>query len=752
LAAERLWRWCRRNPAVAGLTAAVAGLLLALTVSALIGYAQTAAALKQAEGERQGAVTHLYHSLVGQARAIQLSRVNGYRAQAWAALQDAARLDTPAKNRDQLRQEAAECLGDFLGLGPTVWSDFPAGVQTVALHPDGARLAVGLDDGTVVVRQLRTGAELTRLSAHASPVCGLAFGPDGKVLVSADRAGALKVWERTPDGVWACRRAYAIAPSKEPAPAGSMPPVFVAITPDGKDVLACTWDQRAISAWDLRTGAPAGDFRASPEAPLMFPALSPDGRLLAAQYQHKSGYGVAVWDVPSRRVVQAVAVQSETLTAIAFSADGKLLVCGSSQGVALYDTVTFGRKLWVPGTVGRPVAFSPDNQLLALPGDWVGQIRLWRFPEYRDLGVLTHPALWLRALLFSGDGRALITADARSVRIWDLAGPREKLTLSGHTAGVPGVAFSPDGKRLASASKDRSVILWDTSTGKAVRRLTGFRGPVQTVAFHPGGRVLATGDWSGAIRTWDAATGEELPAVEHELGQYIWAVAFSPDGGSFAAAAGRGVAVWSVEEGADAAGRLRLRPLARVKEGRPGATGVCFSPDSQLLAWVENTGNFQEGVLHVWDVRNARAHPFPPVRHYGAILSVAFGPDSRHLLFLNRTGQAEVRDVTTGRTTLSLPLEGPERAGLASAARMVALSADGACLAAPLRRTVALWDGERRRRLLALPEEHSEVWCLAWSPNRELLAVGLSDGALAVWDLPAIRSGFAAIGLDWEGD
>src|SRR5262249_49778164 len=104
---------------------------------------------KKAEGQRQEAVSNLYSSLVGEARALRLARVNGYRAKAWQKLQDALKLDTPKRDLDELRQEAVACMGDFTGLEPTSLTGFRIGVSAVAAHPQGTASAIGLSDGTV---------------------------------------------------------------------------------------------------------------------------------------------------------------------------------------------------------------------------------------------------------------------------------------------------------------------------------------------------------------------------------------------------------------------------------------------------------------------------------------------------------------------------------------------------------------------------------------------------------------------------
>src|SRR5262249_37327911 len=168
-------RRARRRPAVAALLAVGVGGILTVVVGSLWYNAKLSAALETAEDrrreadkrreeaqrERQQAITNLYHSLVREARAQRLLRRTGYRKQVWALLKQARDLETPAKNLDKLRLEAVACLGDFVGLEPTVQKDFSEDILSLAMHPDGVQMALGLEDGTVLVRNLSNG-ETTR--------------------------------------------------------------------------------------------------------------------------------------------------------------------------------------------------------------------------------------------------------------------------------------------------------------------------------------------------------------------------------------------------------------------------------------------------------------------------------------------------------------------------------------------------------------------------------------------------------------
>jgi WD40 repeat protein/serine/threonine protein kinase len=758
--AERLWRWCRRNPLPASLLAAV--LLVFLTGFAGVVWQWRLAATarddaKKREGEavaarnetrraEEGAITHLYHALTEQARAVRESRATGYRAEAWNLLQRALELETPDRDVMALRQEAAACLGDFVGLEPAVVEGFPADVFSKAMAPDGRHVALGLRDGTILIIDLATKKASALPRGYHSTVFALAFLPDGR-LISTDNEGPPRIWELSKAGGWDAATDMSLPPeifAVLPAPGfpffvpwwRPVPVREVAVSPDGR--LLAIPHSDSIELRNLADGTPAGNLTAGGGERFFYVSISPRGDLLCARFARDNSAGYVVWDLIGRRLRGRLVSDLEAPYGAIFSPDGRLLACASGGGVEVFDTATLQQRLFLRGDYTFSLAFSPDSQLLAIPSTQLGVVRLWNLATNREVAVLRFPGTPLGAF-FTPDGKSLFATTYRTCRIWDLAGAGDKRVLAGHAGGVPVVAFSPDGELLAAGGKDKTVSLWKVATGERVHRLAALPEGVQTLAFSPDGRLLAVSS-GGTARLWDTSCWQALADVPPDPGGEIWSLAFSPDGTYLAGSGEAGVRLWKLER---ARSGPRLSPIAQ--PGKELAGSLCFSPDSRTLAWVERVG--YERVVQLWDVTTGLGRVLP-ARPAHWILALAFAPDGR-LALVNDQQEAEWWDVVAGRRVAAYGRgELERRSGTSTWSTITALSPDGAWYAVA-NRAISLWDAQTGRLLLALPRENSQVIALAWSPNRSYLAVGSADGGLALWDLPAVRSQLAGLGLDW---
>jgi WD40 repeat protein len=385
---------------------------------------------------------------------------------------------------------------------------------------------------------------------------------------------------------------------------------------------------------------------------------------------------------------------------VAVSPDGTRLASAGFQAVVLWDLSTRRRLHTLPGHLPDAVAFSPDGGRVAA-STFNGTLTIWDARSGKVVSTLSKQAFSLsdETVAFSPDGRLLALAGTdHAVKVWEVATGRRVLTLEGEDL-CYGVAFSPDGRRLASSSKG-AVLVWDTQSGKAVLTCRGHDKWVRGVAFSPDGARLASAGQDRTVRVWDAATGKQLLLCEGHT-DAVHTVAFSPDGRRLAsAAADRTIKVWHAATGKE---EVTLR-------GHTDAvTEVVFTPDGSRLV----TGS-QDGTVRVWaptaqETRTLRAGP--------DVTCVAFSPDGRRLAAGGAGRSVRVWDAATGKEQFSL-------AGHTARVECLAFSPDGRRLASGGRdRTVRLWDLAGGREALVC-QEPAYVDRVAFSPDGRTLATG----------------------------
>jgi WD40 repeat protein len=256
-------------------------------------------------------------------------------------------------------------------------------------------------------------------------------------------------------------------------------------------------------------------------------AFSPDGKRLAANGGLvRFGATVQIWHADSGQRVLAIEEQRLVMFAsLAFSPDAKHLATASMKSVKLWDAAS-GKEVLTfnqDSSGANCVAFSPDGKRLAAASN-DGTVKLWDPASGKKIMTFKGHSSAVKTVAFSPDGKRLASASGSSrkkgvevpfieLKVWDAANGHELLSMEGHTGAINSVAFSPDGKRLVTASNDGTVKLWDTDSGEDVLTLRGHTSGVKSVAFSPDGNRLASAS-NDAILIWNAS--KSLPEARQK--------------------------------------------------------------------------------------------------------------------------------------------------------------------------------------------------------------------------------------------
>ena len=425
---------------------------------------------------------------------------------------------------------------------------------------------------------------------------------------------------------------------------------------------------------------------------------------------------------------------------IAFSPDGSRLALATSMGVWLYDAETFDELALLTGHKEEVtvVAFSSDGTKLASTSGFhfLGTLKLWDVETGQNIATLQVESGSVDSVAFSPDGTKLAWAD----RLWDVE-TRQQLDIFQDDRWFE-MAFSPNGKLLAGtgiSTVDRTragvIKIYDVETGRRINTLTATQRTqwndaskrVSSIAFSPDGRLLASGSADdGTIRLWNVETGQNTAtfAVKSEDGSSRLSVVFSPDGTKLAVGSAEGVKLLEVPTGKHIYTRQHID--VGELEFLSAVFSVAFSPDGRKLASVSWDG------VKLWDVETGD-NLTTLQGHTRTVESVAFSPDGLTCA-ANSVGGIQVWEVATGRTLITF-------GGPPNFVTSFAYSPDGMRLATGTadarnaEHTVKLWDAETGDNITTLQGHTDLVTTIAYSRDGALLASGSKDKTVKLWEV-----------------
>jgi WD40 repeat protein/serine/threonine protein kinase len=733
--AEKIWRWCRRNPPLA-ITAALAVLALVGAVLATLGYALEQ---KDNANQQERAANRLRDANFKISRFTNLSaRMAAERGQGLGEKDDVAACLLWYARALEMTPDDNPKLEWFIRTNLSAWQRhfhplqaiFPHEhkVTAVAFSPDGQTMLIGDAGGVAQLWDVGTGRPFGKKMVHEQPVVYAAFAADGAAVAtqSTERYstnGSVRVWD--------ARNGEPVGPSLEHAFAIAYP----SLSPDGRRVLTSSFRAGMVQCWNVETGATLARLGKDAGEPIVA-AFHPDGQSFVT--------GAKDGKIRRYRTENAALLKETQLH--------------RSENTPLKETQPAKKETQLAESQIRSVVYSLDGKLL-VAGSHAGTVHVLNAQSHEAVSQPLQNEAPAFQVGISADNQTVFAAGFKTVRFWDLRTANSTPAEATHDSVVLGAAFSSDGSTLATYCSDGTAHLWDVAGGRRIGSIVSHRVQMTDARLGPNGRYLLTAGEDSAARLWNVAGIERDRLASIPSAEYVDAIAFSKDGKMFLTAGVSGVQRWNAEA------RERVGSHLRHEKG-VSVRSIAFGPgDETILAGCGN------GDMRLWNSHSGQPiQTIPsPFQHKERVFSISFCPDGSRFAThcLDRTARIWKWDSPGA----------PERVLDPELVAAVGLSQDGSKLATGrIDETIHFWNtstGEEVGRpleqagaitgisfgpdsdtLLTTTFSRAYLWHLA---SGECIALSHEDGGLMVRDFSpdgklAITAGTDANLRIWDAD